>query len=108
MEIIIALVVIVVVGALVYFNRSAKSLDINNDGKVDLADAKAAVDNAVAGVTAAADVNNDGVVDAEDAKAAVENTVQGVKKQVRRAAKPKSPATVKTSKTRGRKPKKAE
>jgi hypothetical protein len=67
MEIIIALVAVAIVGALVYFNRSAKSLDINNDGKVDLADAKAAVDNAVTGVTAAADVNGDGKVDGEDA-----------------------------------------
>jgi hypothetical protein len=85
MEIIIALVVIVVVGALVYFNRSAKSLDINNDGKVDLADAKAAVDNAVAGVTAAADVNGDGKVDAEDAKVVVEKAKTGAKKAATKA-----------------------
>ena len=52
MEFIIALVVIVAVGSLVYFNRSSKSLDINNDGKVDLEDAKTAVDNTVTGITA--------------------------------------------------------
>lgn len=80
MEILFGLIIAVIVVSLIYFNRDSKGLDVNNDGKVD----------------------------AEDAKAAVENTVQGVKKQVRRAAKPKSPATVKTSKTRGRKPKKAE
>jgi hypothetical protein len=80
MEILFGLIIAVIVVSLIYFNRDNKGLDVNNDGKVD----------------------------AEDAKAAVENTVQGVKKQVRRAAKPKSPATVKTSKTRGRKPKKAE
>ena len=100
MEIIIALVVIVVVGALVYFNRSAKSLDINNDGKVDLADAKAAVDNTVAGVTAAADVNKDGKVDAEDAKVVVEKAKTGVKK-----AAVKAKTAAKKATTRGRKPK---
>jgi hypothetical protein len=100
MEIIIALVAIVAVGALVYFNRSAKSLDINNDGKVDLADAKAAVDNAVAGVTAAADVNKDGVVDAEDAKVVVEKATTEVKK-----AAGKAKTAAKKATTRGRRPK---
>lgn len=100
MEIILALVVIVVVGALIYFNRSAKSLDINNDGKVDLADAKAAVDNTVTGVAAAADVNKDGIVDAADAKAVIEKTKTAVKKSVSKA----KPASKKTT-TRSRKPK---
>ena len=100
MEIIIALVAIVVVGSLVYFNRSAKSLDINNDGKVDLADAKAAVDNTVAGVTAAADVNKDGKVDAEDAKVVVEKAKTGVKK-----AAVKAKTAAKKATTSGRKPK---
>lgn len=50
MEIIIALVVVVVVGALIYFNRSAKSLDINNDGKVDTSDVVQAVSNATEGI----------------------------------------------------------
>jgi hypothetical protein len=100
MEIIIALVAVVVVGALVYFNRSAKSLDINNDGKVDLADAKAAVDNAVTGVTAAADVNNDGKVDAADAKEVAKKATTGAKK-----AAVKAKTAVKKATTRGRKPK---
>lgn len=100
MEIIIALVVIVVVGALVYFNRSAKSLDINNDGKVDLADAKAAVDNAVTGVTAAADVNNDGKVDAADVKEVAKKATTGAKK-----AATKAKTAVKKAAGRGRKPK---
>ena len=100
MEIIIALVVIVVVGALVYFNRSAKSLDINNDGKVDLADAKAAVDNTVAGVTAAADVNNDGKVDAADVKEVAKKATTGAKK-----AATKAKTAVKKATGRGRKPK---
>ena len=100
MEIIIALVAVVAVGALIYFNRSAKNLDINNDGKVDLADAKAAVDNTVAGVTAAADVNNDGKVDAEDATVVVEKATTGAKK-----AATKAKTAVKKATTRGRKPK---
>jgi hypothetical protein len=100
MEIIIALVAIVAIAALIYFNRSAKSLDINNDGKVDLADAKAAVDNTVVGVTAAADVNKDGVVDAKDAEVVVE----AAKEQVKKAA-TKTKAAAKKATTRGRKPK---
>jgi hypothetical protein len=35
---------------LIYFNRSARSLDVNQDGRVDAADAVAAVENAVEGV----------------------------------------------------------
>ena len=100
MEIIIALVTIVVVVALVYFNRSAKSPDINDDGKVDLADAKAAVDNTVTGLAAVADVNRDGVVDAADVKAVVEKAKTEVKKT---AAKARSAA--KKATTRGRRPK---
>jgi hypothetical protein len=80
MEIIIALVAIVAVVALVYFNRSAKNLDINNDGKVDLADVKAAVDNTVSAVKEAADVNKDGKIDAEDAKVLVAKAKTAVKK----------------------------
>ena len=100
MEIIIALVAIVAVAALVYFNRSSKSLDINNDGKVDLADAKAAVDNAVAGITATVDVNNDGEVDAADVKAVAEKATAEVKKAVTKAK-----TSVKKTTSRGRKPK---
>jgi len=51
MELILGLIVVVAVGALIYFNRSARSLDINKDGKVDSADAVAAVVNATEGVT---------------------------------------------------------
>ena len=50
MELVIALVVVVALGALIYFNRSAKDLDINQDGRVDTADAVAAVTNAAEGV----------------------------------------------------------
>jgi uncharacterized protein (UPF0333 family) len=50
MELVLVLVVVVAVGALLYFNRSARSLDINQDGRVDAADAVAAVENAAQGV----------------------------------------------------------
>ena len=100
MEIIIAITVVVVVSTLIYFNRSAKSLDINNDGKVDLADVKAAVDNTVVGVTAAADVNKDGKVDADDAKVVVEKAKTEVKK-----AAVKAKTAVKKVSSQGRKPK---
>lgn len=100
MEILLAIAVAVVVGALIYFNRSSKSLDINDDGKIDLSDAKSAVDNAVAGVTAAADVNKDGKVDVADVKAVAEKATTEVKKV---ATKAKSAAKKATG--RGRKPK---
>lgn len=109
MEIIIAIIVIVVVGSLVYFNRSAKSLDINQDGKVDLADAQAAVQNTVEGVKTAADVNNDGVVDTKDAEIIVEAAKEEVKKTVRRGRKAAAEIAEKVEtavkKPRGRKPK---
>jgi hypothetical protein len=100
MEILLAIAVAVVIGALIYFNRSSKGADINNDGKVDLADAKAAVDNAVAGVTAAADVNKDGKVDAADVKVVTTKAKTGAKK-----AATKAKETVKKAAGRGRKPK---
>ena len=50
MDILIVLILIVAVGALIYFNRSSRSLDINQDGKVDAADAVQAVQNATEGV----------------------------------------------------------
>lgn len=96
MEMLLAIVVAVVVGALIYFNRSSKSLDINNDGKIDAADAKAAVNNVVEGVKATADVNKDGVVDAADVKVATTKAKTAVKKAATKA---------KTTANRGRKPK---
>ena len=49
MDILIVLILIVATGALIYFNRSSRSLDINQDGKVDAADAVQAVVNAAEG-----------------------------------------------------------
>jgi hypothetical protein len=50
MELVLVLVVAVIVCALIYFNRSARSLDVNQDGRVDAADAVAAVATAAEGV----------------------------------------------------------
>lgn len=100
MEILLALIAVVVIGSLIYFNRSSKGLDVNNDGKVDLADAKAAVGNAVAGVKSTADVNKDGKIDAADVKEVAKKATTGAKR-----AATKAKETVKKTTTRGRKPK---
>ena len=50
LELIVVLIVSVFVFALIYFNRSSSGLDVNNDGKVDLEDAKKAVENTTEGV----------------------------------------------------------
>jgi hypothetical protein len=107
MEILIAIVAVVVIGALIYFNRSSKGLDVNNDGKVDAADAKAAVENVVEGVKAAADVNNDGKVDSADVKVVAEKAKTQAKKTVAKAKTTanKAKSTVKKASTRGRRPK---
>ncbi len=100
MEIVIIAVVAVALGAFWYYNRSSKSLDVNQDGKVDAADAKAAVQNVVEGVKATADVNKDGKVDSADVAVVKEKAKAGAKK-----ATAKAKETVKKAATRGRKPK---
>ncbi len=111
MEIVLALIAVVVFGFFIYYNRSSKGFDVNKDGKVDAADAKAAVQNVVEGVKADADVNKDGKVDAADAKVAVEVVKTETKKaatKVKAEAKKatsKAKETVKKAATRGRKPK---
>jgi hypothetical protein len=89
METLLIIAVVVVVAALIYFNRSAKSLDINADGKVNAEDAKVAVENAVEGVKQTADVNKDGKVDVADVKVAVAKTKAAVKAKTNR--KPRTP-----------------
>ena len=91
---------VVVIGAVIYYNRKSKSLDVNNDGKVDAADVKAAVQNVVEGVKATADVNKDGKVDAADVAVVKEKAKAATKK-----AATKAKETVKKATTRGRKPK---
>lgn len=60
-----------------YFNRDAGSLDINQDGKVDSKDLKAAVDKAKVGVKA----------EVAEAKAEVKQAVADVKAKLPTAAK---------------------
>ena len=100
MEIVLALIALAVIGSLIYVNREAKGFDVNRDGKVDLADAKEAVENTVAAAKDLADVNKDGVVDAADAKVIVEKAKTQVKKAT---SNPKTAAKKATS--RGRRPK---
>lgn len=74
---------VVLVGAAVviwYFNRDSKSLDINEDGKVDAKDLTAAVDKAKAGVKA----------EVAEAKADVKKAVAEVKAKLPTAAKLKA------------------
>jgi hypothetical protein len=80
MEFLVIIAVIVVIGALIYFNKDSKGLDVNKDGKVDATDAKAAVQNVVVGVKAKADVNKDGKVTVADAKVAATKAKTAVKK----------------------------
>lgn len=82
MEIALALIALVAIGAIIYVNREARSLDINNDGKVDLEDAKAAVTNTLSAAKDVADVNKDGKVDAADAKQAAAKVKDTAKKAV--------------------------
>ena len=100
MEIVLIAIAVVVIGAFIYYNRSSKGLDVNNDGKVDTADVKAAVQNVVCGVQETVDANKDGKVDAADVKVVAEKAKTEVKK-----AATKAKETVKKTATRGRKPK---
>jgi hypothetical protein len=92
MEILLAIAVAVVIFALVYFNRSAKSLDINNDGKIDIADVKVAVDNTKQGIAA----------DIVKVKTAAQATVKKVaaKKPVAKKPAAKKPAAKPAAKKR--------
>jgi len=100
MEILI-IAAVVVIGALIYFNRSSKSFDINKDGKLDSSDVKVAVQNAVEGVKATADVNKDGKVDSADVKIVATKAKAGAKKATAKA----KDVVAKKATGRGRKPK---
>lgn len=80
-ELLLILAVVAFGGVAVwYFNKGAKSADLNSDGKTDVKDALVAVENTVAGVKAAADVNKDGKLDAGDVKVVAEKAKKGAKK----------------------------
>ena len=104
MEIIIALVAIVVIGAIWYTNRSTGA-DVNGDGKVDLADAKAAVEKTVEAVTQVADANKDGKVDVADVKVVATKAKTAAKKTATKAKAAVKKAAPKTASKRGPKPK---
>lgn len=94
------IVVLVAAGlAFWYFNKNAKTTDLNSDGKTDVNDALVAVENTVAGVKAAADVNKDGKVDAGDVKVVATKAKAGAKKAAtgakKAAAKVKAPTAKK-------------
>jgi topoisomerase IA-like protein len=68
-------IIIIAIALLLYFNRGAKNLDVNNDGKVDAADVKAAVANVEAGVKrSAVRVKTQAKKTAAKAKTAVKKT----------------------------------
>lgn len=98
-EIIIALIVIVALGAIWYSNRKT-GFDANQDGVVDLKDAGVMLEKTVEEVKAVADVNNDGKVDVADVAVVKEKAKVATKK-----AATKAKETVKKATTRGRKPK---
>ena len=104
MEIIIALVAIVVIGAIWYSNRSTGA-DVNQDGKIDLADAKAAVEKTVEAVTQIADANKDGKVDVADVKVVATKAKTAVKKTATKAKAAVKKAAPKAAAKRGPKPK---
>lgn len=93
-ESIIGLLVIAIVVYL--FWQTSKTdpntlVDVNKDGKVNIEDAKAALNQVVEKVIDVVDVNNDGKVSAADAEVVVEAVKKKVKEKV---AKPKAKATV--------------
>lgn len=104
MEILIAVVVVVVVGTLIYFNRNTKGLDVNNDGKVDLADVALAARNVVEGVKSTADVNKDGKVDSADVKVVVKKASTKAQTAAKKTTTKAKEAVKKATSGRGRKP----
>jgi hypothetical protein len=68
---IVLAVLFVVIGGIVYYNRDAKSLDIDADGDIDRDDAKAALKNAEEGIK-------------EDVREVVEEAAEAVKEAVKK------------------------
>lgn len=76
---------LVVVGAFIWYVNRDNKLDSNDDGKIDVAEAKVAVENAVAEAKNLADVNKDGKVNVADAKEAGKKAKAGAKKAAGKA-----------------------
>lgn len=87
---------LLVIATVVYlFWQSSKSnpnnlVDVNKDGKVNVEDAKAALDLAVNLVAEKVDVNQDGKVNVKDAEAVLEKVKEKVKKNVAQSEKAKA------------------
>jgi copper chaperone CopZ len=77
------LLTLVAVGAFIWYVNRDEKIDSNDDGKVDVSEAKAAVEKA------AADVNKDGKVDVADVKEAGKKAKAGAKKAAAKVKKPK-------------------
>jgi hypothetical protein len=105
MEIVLIAVVAVVLGGLIYVYNKNKTLDVNNDGKINAADVGAAVKVVAADVKAKADVNKDGKVNAADAKAVKAKAKAAVKKTTAKAKSAVEKATKPAAKKRQFKPK---
>lgn len=80
---------LVAVGAFIWWVNRDEKIDANDDGNVDVAEAKAAVEKAVAEAKKLADVNKDGKVDVADVKAAGKKVKAGAKKAAAKVKKPK-------------------
>ena len=87
---------LVVVGAFIWYVNRDEKIDSNDDGKVDVSEAKVAVEKAVAEAKNLADVNKDGKVNVADVKEAGKKVKAGAKKAagkakaaVKKAKKPK-------------------
>jgi copper chaperone CopZ len=83
------LLALVAVGAFIWYVNRDEKIDSNDDGKVDVSEAKAAVEKAVSVAKAAADVNKDGKVDVADVKEAGKKAKAGAKKAAAKVKKPK-------------------
>ena len=83
------LLALVVVGAFIWYVNRDEKIDSNDDGKVDVSEAKAAVEKAVSVAKAAADLNKDGKVNVADVKEAGKKAKAGAKKAAAKVKKPK-------------------
>lgn len=81
---------LVAVGGFIWWVNRDTGLDVNSDGKIDGADAKAALEKAIGKAKSLADLNKDGKADSQDAAVAVESvkaTAKAAKATVAKKAK---------------------